>query len=243
MPGNEQLAEQLRSRGRELSRWVIDDMYRNPFWASRFASRGKEHAAQDAQYHITYLATAVETGLPEIMANYAVWLRNVLTSRGMCTRHLDENFERLADAMAMDYALSPDRLPFACLEAARTALLYEEGTARHIQQRQQQLADTILKDIGAHPKFENVPGISTRDDVRYLLSFCADGVASNSSDQLAAHLSWMHRFSNEQQVDDRLPELVFSTTTLTLETTFPQDDSPAFRQVLDVLVAEREHST
>lgn len=239
MPDNEDLANLLRSRGRELSAWVIDDMYRNPFWESRFASRGREHAEQDAQYHITYLATAVETGTPTVMANYAAWLRNVLTSRGMCTRHLDENFERLSDAIAMDHALSANRLPFACLEAARAALIYDEELARQMKQREQDLADKIVNENASHPKFREISGLSTRDDARYLLSFCSDAIVRGSTDQLRAHLDWMQKFSSENRIDSRVLELIRAGTRETLSTTFQTTDSPDFRQVLEALDLEQ----
>lgn len=191
MDSRRRLAAELRSRASVLSVWVLDDMYRNPFWESRFASRGRKHAEQDAEYHVTYLATAVEMDSPSVMAKYAEWLRGVLTTRGMCTRHLDENFERLSDAIAIDDTLSYDRLPVACLEAARQALLYDDPIARELQTREHEIADRVFDELTRKPTFQETPGVNSADDVRYLVSFIADAVVQGSPQHLGNHFQWL----------------------------------------------------
>src|SRR5690242_53576 len=93
------LANQLENRGAALARRAIEEMYKNPFWQERFGRRGRQFAEQDGRYHVSYLVEALRFQTPDIFINYARWLQTVLTTRGMCSRHLAENFSRLADAI------------------------------------------------------------------------------------------------------------------------------------------------
>jgi hypothetical protein len=197
---NTEIAELVRSRGRALTVWVLDDMYENPFWRARFESRGRKHAEQDAQYHITYLATAIETGSPSVMARYAEWLRSILTSRGMCTRHLDENFERLSDAMALDDVLCQQQLPFACLAEARSALKFEDPVARMVQDRERDIARSVQRQISGTEGYQLIPGVNSEDDIRYLTSFVSDAIVMQSTEQLVRHLDWMQSFLDEAEI-------------------------------------------
>ncbi len=94
----------LRASAKQLAVRVIDTMYADPFWMSRFGDRGRERSEEDIAYHAEYLAQALEANDPGIMARYSVWLRSVLTSRGMCSRHLEESFERFEAALPAEIA-------------------------------------------------------------------------------------------------------------------------------------------
>lgn len=191
------LAAILEREGVALSRQVLQDMYRDPFWQERFGSRGRLHADEDSAFHLRYLARALDTGDADVMARYARWLREVLASRGMCTRHLAENFRLLAAAIAArDW---PDTaLAVSYLQAACSALAYEEGEARAVQR---------LEDPQAHST-----DVAYCDDPGNYLSYLADALAFGSPDTLLAHVRWTRDWlqrigSSTTQMDQALAEV------------------------------------
>lgn len=79
---------------------VVAGIYKQyPELLDRYGERGKQKCREDNEHHFKHLATAYEAGMPKIFTDYAVWLNNVLTSRGMKSEHLIDNFERIAEAM------------------------------------------------------------------------------------------------------------------------------------------------
>jgi len=61
----------------------------------RFGERGKKVCHQDILYHLDYLQGALISNDPEIFSQYALWLRDVLNSRGVPTAHLSASFDFL----------------------------------------------------------------------------------------------------------------------------------------------------
>src|SRR4028118_1776652 len=85
------------SRIDHLASEAFAGMYTNPFWDARFGERGRRHALEDQRHHLEHLVLALNVDHPELLTEYAKWLQVVLTSRGMCTRHLADNFILLGD--------------------------------------------------------------------------------------------------------------------------------------------------
>lgn len=157
----------LELKSPELSRRVVAEMYEDPFWQERFGERGRRYAEQDGQYHVSYLVSALALSNPDILTGYARWLQSLLVSRGMCSRHIAENFERLARAIAIEV---PDAEPaIAMLHAAREALRYDAGLARELQDRSEALVDAAA----AHQDPPSIP----RDHAVSLLAYLADAMA------------------------------------------------------------------
>ena len=169
------LVAHLQREGVALSRQVLAAMYHDPFWQERFGGRGRTHADEDSAFHLRYLARSLESGDPQVLVRYARWLREVLASRGMCTRHLAENFRLLADAIAArdwpDTALAVHHL-----EVARAALAYVEGEPRAVQQLEDRDADST--------------DVAYCDDPENYLSYLADALAFGSPATLVAHVRW-----------------------------------------------------
>jgi hypothetical protein len=145
------LAAELVQRADVLSARVVAEMYRDPFWETRFGARGRHFAEEDGRYHVTYLAQALIASDPEVLTRYAGWLRTVLVSRGMCTRHLIENYQRLSDAI-VESGL-PDVEPAVLyLEHAVEALRYAHGPALLLQRlrgRDDELLDFLIDAVAA----------------------------------------------------------------------------------------------
>ena len=82
-----------------------------------------------------------EFGLMKPRINESViarWLQPLLTSRGMCTRHITEKFAKLAVALARSIAGAHPAI--AILRAGREALVYENPAA-------EELARSMGKDL------------------------------------------------------------------------------------------------
>jgi hypothetical protein len=190
------LAERLRRDLPRISADVMDEIWRDePFWEQRFGERGRRRMTEDAAFHAEYLAQAIEAADGGVMKRYATWLQSVLTTRGMSTRHLDENFARLAKAIARELPGADTAIDY--LEGARAALRYAEGPARELQDACERLSST--------------------EDIRYVIAHIADAIALGRPELFAAHAKWLADNGAAHQVREALaaidadPELAAET--------------------------------
>jgi len=198
LPDAAAAAGEIERRLPPLSRRVIEEMYRNPFWQERFGDRGRQRAGEDGDFHVRYLAEAVRAGSPAVMMSYARWLRSLLVARGMCTRHLADNFARLAGAVAAEPAFPGQTTAVDLLIGAEAALLYDDAEPRALQDRAPQLAaEAVSRLRDHHPDwYADLRGGWSRclDDVLYHLSYLADARAAGRPDLLVAYLQFIARF-------------------------------------------------
>jgi hypothetical protein len=188
------LIDFLERDGRALSQRVLQEQYRDPFWSERFGDKGRRHANEDSDYHLKYLARALAAGDAHVLVRYAVWLREVLAARGMCTRHLDENFRLLSRAIA-EQPWPAREQAVALLATAREALLYPGGAARALQEGTAGMA----REIAAAFRRERPQGwkrdargaLALEDDAANYLSYVADALASGRPDTLVEHTRWL----------------------------------------------------
>jgi len=220
------VADELQRRVPALSRRVIEDMYRNPFWIERFGVRGRGNADQDGGYHVSYLVEAVRSGSPSVMTRYAQWLRSVLVSRGMCTRHLADNFTRLADAIAAEeeptFTIAVD-----LLRQSEAALLYEPPAPRTLQLQALTLARaTAVRLRGDYPDWYQESDTGWRrcqDDLLYHLSYLADAVAASRTDLFTGYVRFVAGFLQKRGV----PTSHLDATLETLATKLQAAGAPA----------------
>ena len=179
---------------------VLAEMLANPFWVERFGERAQKHGRQDGLYHIKYLIEALRTLEPAVIEQYARWLQQVLTTRGMCTHHVDENFERLGRAIADTIADSAPAV--AMLDAARRALRYPEGTpARRVQDAAPELARSVAAQLHArHPGWSTEHRGRCADDLRYHLTYAADALALAMPSVFAAYITWIGDFFERRKL-------------------------------------------
>ena len=198
------ILELIERDGRALSQKVLDEMYRDPFWTERYGDRGRHHADEDSDFHLRYLSRAIAAGDAGVLRRYAVWLRELLATRGMCTRHLDENFRLLAREIASQPW--PDReRAVAFLAQARDALSYEAAEARELQQRTDELAEAIAREFTQrHPrgwKRDERGEHALRDDAANYVSYVSDSLAFGKADTLITHTQWLARHALARGVD------------------------------------------
>jgi len=166
------LADEVRTHTRAIASRVTDDTLRDPFWTNRYGDRGRRRTEEDSAFHVEYLLQALVARDAEIIRRYARWLQTLLTSRGMCTAHLDESFARVGTAIleAVPRAHAID----GYVKAARAALLYPSGAPREVHSAVER-ADT-----------------SIREHLQYL----ADSLALEKPEVFAAHVTFARATSS-----------------------------------------------
>lgn len=195
MTRHEALVGQLEAACDRLTERVLGEMYADPFWRERFGARADKHGRQDGRFHVQYLQQALADDEPAVLENYARWLQQVLTARGMCTLHLAENFERLAVAVA-DERWADGQAAVDLLRAARAALAYPDGLAGEVQRRAETIvlaAAVELAKVGDEEPLQ-VAELAT------LVSYCADALALASPQTLADHVAWLAGYLDRRGV-------------------------------------------
>jgi hypothetical protein len=171
MTGSTTLHDTLAAEGPAVSARVIEDMYGSPFWLARFGDRGRRHAGRDGDFHIQYLCEAVASGDAGVFVSYARWLREVLVTRGMCSRHLADNFVRLAAAIEREAWPGRERA-VEILRAGAASLAYTDGAAALVER--------------VRPAED--------DDLDHFLSYLADATALGRPELFEQHVSFMAGF-------------------------------------------------
>ena len=191
------LASRIEAHADALAERTLVRMYENPFWEARFGERGRRFAAQDQHHHIRHLVIALRIGGPETMGGYARWLQVVLTSRGMCSRHLADNFAGVAEAIST--GIDRPEPALAYLRAAEAALRYDDGPARAVQEAIPVLAEEAVSALAnRHPEWLGRWGEASyarcQDDVVYHLSYLADSLALERPDLFTSYVRWIAGF-------------------------------------------------
>ena len=134
-PGNRWWREQATGA-------VVDALYaRYSSLARRFGPGGRQACAADIQGHLDALDASVVTGQPGLFADYAVWLKDVLASRGAPGSYLAESFELLAGFLGEHLPAEDGGRVCPLLRATGDALRKKGLPARTLDARVQPLAD------------------------------------------------------------------------------------------------------
>lgn len=72
---------------------------RYPELLDKYGEAGKQKCREDNQHHFDHLETAYQVDDSVIFTDYAIWLNDLLTARGMDTAHLIDNFVRIEQAL------------------------------------------------------------------------------------------------------------------------------------------------
>lgn len=175
------LVERMKIEASDIASTVLREVYKNPFWQHRYGERGRKFVEEDAYFHLQYLEQAYVANDAQIMASYARWLRTLLTSRGMTTRHLAENFRFVGIQLSARFGEEAAPL-LALLDTAKLALLYDEQPARELQEHSVSIGEKTLEQLSfAHSAWAvrpmEAPGIGASELCADLLSYTADAVA------------------------------------------------------------------
>jgi hypothetical protein len=203
------LSERLQAQATALVAHATAGMYQNPVWQDRFGASGRELADEHGQVHLSYLIQALDASDPGVLTGYARSLQTLLASRGMCSRHIEENFERLERAIAELVAESVPACELLC--AARQALVYESGPARELQLLSHPLAEKTIDAVWSRQpgwfaaassyaslaSFESITQAERarwKGDILEHLSYLADALHADRPELFSAHALWMRDF-------------------------------------------------
>ena len=79
---------------------VVAEIYEAyPEILERFGEAGKMRCLEDNHHHFDHLETAAKLNDPQVFSNYAIWLTNLLTQRGMSKHHVIDNFQRIHNVL------------------------------------------------------------------------------------------------------------------------------------------------
>jgi hypothetical protein len=230
------LVEKLKSAAPEITASVVRQMYKNPFWEHRFGARGRKFTEEDGFYHLQYLEQAYVANDAQIISSYARWLRSVLTSRGMTTRHLAGNFQLIRNEVAARFA--EDAAPLtALLEAAEQALLYEEQPARELQEHSIKIGERALSRLSAtHSAWAvrpiETPGVGAVDLFADLLSYAADAIAMSRPEVFGSYVELLRSLVIAQGITDaELNELLGALLISARESTLSATAKDALEQM------------
>lgn len=96
MSGDTELGERIVAAREALAHDMTGRHFaRRPGLEKRFGAAGRAHCAEDAKFHIDFLAEAVSLGVPELFADYLVWGVAMLASRGIGAEDLIANVAEL----------------------------------------------------------------------------------------------------------------------------------------------------
>jgi hypothetical protein len=183
-------SQRVEAQGAQLARASVEGMYADPFWEARYgAERARRFGGEDALFHVRYLVQALSLDKPSVMADYALWLRTLLVSRGMCTRHVDENFEGLAKALTAA-GFAPETPPHAVVQAGRDALRYAEGPARAMQEEAASLARRVAGRLAPNVTV----GERLATELQLHLSYLSDALAAGRPELFLEHCRWYAGF-------------------------------------------------
>jgi hypothetical protein len=186
------LADSLEARREELARAALAVQLKNEFWEARFGARARRHGLQDGLYHVAYLCEALRAGSPAPLEHYARWLQGVLTTRGMCSRHLADNFATLAEAISRADVAEAEPA-FRYLARATEALRYEDEAPRALQDGTWALAGGVVAAI-AGSDWDDARRVKCVDDMRYHIDYLADAVALARPQLYAAYVAFIAGF-------------------------------------------------
>ncbi|MBL8954607.1 MAG: hypothetical protein JNK82_27765 [Myxococcaceae bacterium] len=221
---NDALIDELRLRADRLSAQAMDVMFKRPFWLERFGEHGRKNSYQDSSFHMAYLLEALTSDEPEVIRRYATWLRGLLNSHGMCTRHLDDNFEQLQAVISREVASASAAV--SMLQEGRNALVYAEGPGRALQLAAPALVRAVLASATS----------LDADDVADHLSYLADAAELRHTERLVKYVQFMQGAFARRGAAGRERELL-QAIAAALETAAPETREAAAK-VLAAALAE-----
>ncbi|HWB81653.1 MAG TPA: hypothetical protein VG755_42115 [Nannocystaceae bacterium] len=190
------LLDALDEHGVGWARRATARVLANPFWEERFGDRAQPHSHDDGQYHLRYLVLALRLEEPELFAEYARWLRDLLVARRMCSRHLAQHFAAFADELS-EAAPSGVERALEVLAVGQRGLARRDGVASRIEAIADELALAVSSVLLArNPAWAEKAGAAVRcaDDIAYHLSYLADAAATGQVSSFRSYIDFIAGF-------------------------------------------------
>lgn len=109
----------LRARQDALAEDIVTRHFAaHPDLDRRYGPAGRTKCRQDAVYHLSYLAEAMNTGAPTLFSNYIAWARVMLASRGIPLEDLATQLDVMTAAIREGIGGAPSALAVEYLGGA-----------------------------------------------------------------------------------------------------------------------------
>ena len=120
LTGRAALAEKILSTREQVAKAVTEEFFqRHPDWLARYGERGRRLGVEDAIYHQSYLASAIQAGTAAPFVDYIRWTVAMLGARNIAAHFVVENLEQIRQALqpllsAAEHELVTDTIRAAC---------------------------------------------------------------------------------------------------------------------------------
>jgi methanogenic corrinoid protein MtbC1 len=95
-----QVCEKIDAVKQQVAATVTEQFFlRHPDWLTRYGDRGRLRGIEDAAFHQSYLASAIEGGSVVPFETYARWTVGVLESRNIASHFVAENLVQIGEAL------------------------------------------------------------------------------------------------------------------------------------------------
>ncbi len=132
---------QVRERAGELADAVVACEYgRYPQLRARYGPAGPAKSRQDAVYHFSYLADALDTDSPALFNDYIGWAKVLLEHFGVHSEDLDHHLGCMADVLREQMPSPMVTSAIAMIEGARAALPAMPSTSPSLLDPNQRLS-------------------------------------------------------------------------------------------------------
>ena len=119
-------SEILPANYMEIVEEVTNGIYEAyPFLLEKYGEHGKERCKEDNIHHLKTLETAFQVKDEKIFVDYTIWLNSILTSRGMKSDLIIDNFKRLL--VALDGKLEEEAQASFYISALNSGVAELEG--------------------------------------------------------------------------------------------------------------------
>jgi methanogenic corrinoid protein MtbC1 len=116
------LAEKILSTKQQVAESVTEELIvRHPDWLTRYGEGGRKLGIEDATYHQSHLASAIQAGSTAPFADYARWTVSMLGARKIAAHNVIENLEHIGQSMQGLLSASENNVVRDYIHAARDA--------------------------------------------------------------------------------------------------------------------------
>lgn len=139
---------QLREQVGALADAVVAcEFGRNPTLRARYGPNGRTKSRQDAVYHFSYLADALDFGSQALFDDYIGWVKVLLEQRGVRSEDLEHHLVCMADVVRERMPAPVAASAVAMIEGARTALPQMPKTSASVIDPGQPLSSLALEYV------------------------------------------------------------------------------------------------
>ncbi|MEO8255872.1 MAG: cobalamin-dependent protein [Acidobacteriota bacterium] len=123
------LSAAINAARQSVAEQVTDAFFvRHPDWVTRYGDRGRRLGIEDAVYHQSYLASAIESGSVEPLKAYAHWTTGMLRARNIAPHFVAENLRQIGEALRQVLSAQQAALVDEYVAAAASACEQEPDT-------------------------------------------------------------------------------------------------------------------